>query len=586
MTSPQETIDEKPDQNKPKNKKKNDKKKEKKKIKKQQVLSKPLGIPPEIFSSLISFLTTDQIATAMAVCRSWRIPIRDDFILHQDLDLSTLARGVEVETLLKPTFVRLSELARNKLVRVSLNMCPFWTEYQHQMGDFEKSFCQQFFRNFLFKSNKSLKHLSLQFLVEDGDGFDMQALDFVDNVVNELSSYPKLEKVYIEAPLATSFRVEGSSSKKVVEFVDNASEFELNWKGEPALIDYSFVHFISVSAAMFVGHKDYGITDYAIKEAQVLLNYDDREEECSVFNTLVDSTKSLKHLDWSVLRIYGRDLWEFGLRCTNLLSWKLRLYRPEEGNATMHLDVPEGVELNSNLKKLDLESFHYTFDWKSVLRWIGNNLEELSLSEIGKGEMMRDSTVLQSILKTYADSLRSLKLLNIHFKVAKPIKPIKKVKTFSNLKSLRIKDVDPSIYQILKIPTYPHLDSLSISFRDYQQEAFDCFLILLKANSSRLKSIVFNYFVAPAPEVPSEKLKLDFPVLEELDLGTSNEYVGRWLLGLSEEFPNLRIIESTRVLREKFYPKAPLLPRYKESYGSSDENSSDFSEDEDDDYEL
>jgi hypothetical protein len=414
----------------------------------------------------------------------------------------------------------------------------------------------------------------------------MQALDFVDNVANELSSYPKLERVYIEAPLATSFRVEGFSSKKVVEFVDNASEFELIWEGEPALIDYNYVHFISVSAAMFVGHEDYGITDYAIKNPTILTNYDDMEEECSVLNTLTDSTKSLKHLDWDTLDISGREFWEFGLKCTNLLSWKLRLLRPEEGNATMHLDVPEGVELNSNLRKLDLESFNYTFDWKSVLRWIGNNLEELSLSEIGKGEMMRDSTVLQSILKTYADSLRSLKLLNIYFKVTTPISEIKNLEFFSNLKSIRIESVDPSIYQILKTPTYPQLESLSFLFRDYQDEAFDCFLTLLKANSSRLKSLVLNCYTGGAPEFPSKQSKLDFPVLEELDLDASHPWVGDWFLILSGEFPNLRIVEATRTLRERFYPRAPLLPRYKRFYSSSDENSSDFSEDEDDESDL
>ena len=63
----------------------------------------------------------------------------------------------------------------------------------------------------------------------------------------------------------------------------------------------------------------------------------------------------------------GTEAWEFGLDCPNLLSWKVTLENLEpvvDGTSNLaHLDVQEGVETNSKLRKFDLESYDYTFEW-------------------------------------------------------------------------------------------------------------------------------------------------------------------------------------------------------------------------------
>lgn len=111
--------------------KKNRKSKERKKAKKRmeslldlQDQPLPLSIPPELFCYLISFLSTAETSIAMAISKTWRIKIKMDPSLHQELDLTVIKPAYPWSQSLKipPIFHRLSSLAENKLVKVSINL--------------------------------------------------------------------------------------------------------------------------------------------------------------------------------------------------------------------------------------------------------------------------------------------------------------------------------------------------------------------------------------------------------------------------------------------------------------------------------
>lgn len=83
-----------------------------------------------------------------------------------------------------------------------------------------------------------------------------------------------------------------------------------------------------------------------------------------------------------------------------------------------------------------------------------------------------------------------------------------------------------------------------------------------------MKALQYNHYRSKAPKLPlaSEQeellnLGLEFPVLETISFGRSNEEVGRWFSGLSKGFPKLTQLRSTDRLRRYFLVKSPELPQ-------------------------
>lgn len=93
-------------------------------------------LPNEMFSSILSFLPPSSIAHSSAASRLWRSTILSNPTLHQEIDLTSMLANLPILY----HYSRLSSLALNQVVKLSLNLTPFYNEFSQNLEQEDRSF--------------------------------------------------------------------------------------------------------------------------------------------------------------------------------------------------------------------------------------------------------------------------------------------------------------------------------------------------------------------------------------------------------------------------------------------------------------
>ena len=120
----------------------------------------------------------------------------------------------------------------------------------------------------------------------------------------------------------------------------------------------------------------------------------------AVLEEWMDSKLNLQKLDLTKIEYSGGTrLSAFVKNCPNLTSLSVA---PEHGNGETHLhpntyfsDVVENLEEVTDLKSLYLVINWYHVSWDTLSRWIGNELEELTLLCMHEDPIKFDSIIFQ-----------------------------------------------------------------------------------------------------------------------------------------------------------------------------------------------
>jgi len=121
-----------------------------------------------------------------------------------------------------------------------------------------------------------------------------------------------------------------------------------------------------------------------------------------ILQELSDSRENLRSLELFCLSYRNRKMmWDLIISCPNLNSLSLFLLRDE---MTEELEIPKGMEKRKiSLRKLYFLVVNPSAPWNRFLEWIGNELEDVTLSNGGivsrvKGTGFLTSNFLRSVL--------------------------------------------------------------------------------------------------------------------------------------------------------------------------------------------
>lgn len=495
------------------------------------------GLLPELFAHSLSFLPPTSIASSNAVDKSWRNIILANPILHQEIDLLRLGEGSNIDQVIDH-FARLSALALQKLVKVSLNLSCFWDDFEeNHKGKGPASTGLSLLFQILLNSNETIRELNIEIDVTTFE--DSSPLLLI--LLKQLPLFTNLRKIEIEAPFPMYLKARGQvEESRSLEITNNHSRRLLSedLSQLPTLLEH--VHEISGEGFTEVW---FCAPPYPGSQASSSL------DQPQFLNKLSVSATTIRILDLSYFRMdFGRPIWDFSIRsCPNLISLTLNLMPidfPEGGEAVMdnlQLEIPEGISLVEGLNVLDLEVIAYEIPWTSMERWIGSQLEEFSLitrPTPGVEETRILSSALRSILVNSRQTLRAAQLdhVSIHQTPEDDT-----VEEFPNLKVLNLSGICPSVCKFFSTVSAPNLRDLSFKFSkswDHSevQVTFNSLLWLLSSCQNNLLRLTFSSQGSELRNMLSANLS--FIHLETLVLNPNHESVVNWFSRFN--YPSLK----------------------------------------------
>lgn len=167
----------------------------------QSSLRDPTTAPPsETFCQLLSSLPPSSIATSIAVSTNWRNLVHANLNLHREVDLSKVNSCYQT----MQHFNRISSLALDRLLKVSLNLSSFWEPewWRHDRYE-DKGPAIDLLMNALSRSRETLRDVSLELETEhehDWEVASRNGLPFLSPVLEKLFALKDLDKISIIAP--------------------------------------------------------------------------------------------------------------------------------------------------------------------------------------------------------------------------------------------------------------------------------------------------------------------------------------------------------------------------------------------------
>lgn len=542
----------------------------------------------ELLCHIFRNFPIEELVACSNVSRRWREMIR---IGHFNHHLQTLLQEAYLYRILHHLH-RLSSLAFDRVIKISLNLDLFWEEYElhnkmaienKEMAIEDSSLPFQAWTNTAFSRvllslrncEQTFKEINLQF-----DRDDWNAVNMLSALVEEIFSFTRLEKVRIKAPSLLCLTAgEDKPGSKYFSLTD-----DLENSREDRNTDAEFMQLIE-QVRDFVG------SDPSPKFTRFLLGLDDSDgfrwedsEELEILGILQDSADVLQSLGISqTWKESPSKTWELATsECPNLNSLSFALPRPRLGdedfaeawnlewNELADLSFPLRSEGASTLKRFVLIAEHYKTDLGSMSRWMGNQIEEISLesirSEIKPG---LPSTSFISILQNLNQTLKSISLNKIQV-VEDEVVFDEANLSFPNLESLSLKQVDDCFYGFFADVKCPKLQHLQIDIYSYGSENIKEYPLTAQVSirclwnrilqGSSLKSIEFDGSLPSDLELPTSASQC-LPELESIKISPL-KHERKWLLWFSNfKLPNLTSIKygDDKITLQKLSQNAPKL---------------------------
>lgn len=481
-------------------------------------------LPNELFAHSLSFLPPQSIATTTALSKRWRSTIHSNSTLHREVDLSKW-KEVKPKVIFR-TFVRLSSLALDHLVKVSFNLQPFFDDWLlHYETD-------KFAGRWLFdvlSLSRTLKEISLKFIQED-DRDD--PIPFVLLIISRLKEFPKLVQVTIDAPVHLQLGIGTEGSSRRFSLTNSESWFNSPTRSQIVRI------LKEVKALMGDGFTKFSLF--------TSIHGDEGEDDSEVLEQLESSSITMQHLNVTRLKILDPlKLFNFVVRCSGLNFLRLDLegrFDPDAENQ-MRLKVPESISNCSNLKHLDLTLNEIEMDWISFNRWVGNELEELKLDlDVNSSPavgIFTEGPSGGSIIFNSKETLKHLSLRGVHHRMGLGKK--QGDHEFPLLEVL-ILWIGEYALEFLSDLRSPKLKELFVGDNTNYSKAVTHLGILLRNHASTLVELGFHIKEDDPESVDDsvlEQLILNFESLAHLTILFDKEIdqIARWLS--KSQFPSL-----------------------------------------------
>lgn len=260
-------------------------------------------------------------------------------------------------------FVRLSSLALNQMLRLSLNLTPFFHEFQRNLhANYERISAFDVLLTTLDQSKRSIKELHL-FINHLGQRQNA-ILPFLLHLLRKMLMFKAAQLIYISAPIPYSLRRRDSAGRTLVIQGGQRS------RQEPSRLE-----------ELMDGVNSFG--DGFLAFGSIPGTFFGMGLSFEVMEKLRSSTFTMKRLDILNLRSEDpRDLLNFAIQFPNLEALRLTLDGSAEGpdGETFQFQIPEVTPQAVKLKRLIFDVVEARVDWSSMSRWAGNKLTELTLT--------------------------------------------------------------------------------------------------------------------------------------------------------------------------------------------------------------
>lgn len=460
-------------------------------------------LPNEMFSSILSFLPPSSIAHSSAASRLWRNTILSSPTLHQEIDLTSMSSDEDL-LLVVGHFVRLSSLALNQIVRLSLNLNPFLHEFQEGVEvSNQRMSAFDILLTALDQPKRSIKeiHLFIDHLGQRQNAI----LPFLLHLLRKMLLFKTAQLICISAPLPYSLIRRDSTGRTLSIQGGQRSRQEPSRLGE-----------------LMAGVKSFG--DGFIAFASIPGTLFGMGLSFEVMEKLRSSTFTMKRLDILNLRSEDpRDLLSFAIQFPNLETLRISLDGSAEGpdGETFQFQIPEVTPQAFKLKRLLLEVVEARVDWSSMSRWAGNKLKELSLtldSTGSKGQSLLCPNSYEPLILNSRKTLTSLIISDARQVPGNKTSPkrILSKRASSSLSSLYLLHVEDSVCQVLSRLNLGKLWQFTFQSLHTTQINFEVLVKSLRKHSATLVEMdlslgdVFD-FQLPDP--------FDFRGLTELTIG-------------------------------------------------------------------
>lgn len=437
------------------------------------------ALPQEMLSRVFFFLPPSSIATSSALNKVWRNSILSNPVLHQGIDLTKLNRDEDMTNILYH-FSRLSSLASNRLVKVSLNLTAFWNEFvEAALSNNKRILLFDVFLNLLRNSRESLKELSVVIGATKSE-YD-NPIGFILLLIQELQGYTSIKSIVFEAHVEYSLTAgDGGAGSRSFVLMDSRERSQEMLPDEPTIPE------VLREVKKLVEGK---ITEF---KTCFVCDLDlSREESQGILRELEDSRCFIRTLGLRLLQVPDeREFWDLAISCPQITSLELLMaIWPGVVDVNKGLEVPLGRDSSHvKMKKLEIKS-EFSLDWTASEKWIGNSLETLSM------ECDSSTPVTFSSHK----SLKDLYLFGTF-----SVDP-KNQSEFPLLQSLDMHSVSPSCFSFFSTISSPQLTKLSIRLGPHSswhsfKSAFECLRNLLNKYAPSLVDLDAGFRIPPDEE--------------------------------------------------------------------------------------
>lgn len=255
------------------------------------------------------------------------------------------------------------------------------------------------------------------------------------------------------------------------------------------------------------------------------------------------SLRKLELSNWD--SIHFQRIWTISLECINLVSLNLELRGQFIDDKIF--TVPDPVSASR------LRFFHISLvndmvvDWKALGKWVGTQLEDLSVSldvfdSSQQAEFVNHQGILTSIVIPSRATLRSITLFRVGCE-KEELSSLDEKKHFPNLQKLNFDTSSANLNKFFSSAECTELHHLSgHNVKKSHSRASRAFLIrMLKKHDSNLTHLGFYVKEGVKFRPPPESLTFSFPRLKSLRLGNENQSSAEFFSRF--QFPSLTVLD-------------------------------------------
>lgn len=540
--------------------------------------SDPLqSLPSELFTNLLLLLTPRERAVTTAISRAWRLGYLTEYRFHKEIDLTSWNGNdgrdqrnpyiedyrIDIEFMsnqanrILEDYHRLSQISGHKVEKVSLNLTSFWDDFE--VGSYDDFGCCRMesppgkpwmhstlglLIERLRLSERTLREVNIKVNPRHPSCGDQVSIDFVfefSTFLKDLLAFERLEHVRIEGPSRVS--IAGGKDVKGMKFISLSNNSVPPYPDGPLPEDgyHEFTSFLYILGIIqrFVGCDQ--MRELVLPSGLHGYQYMEESQMSKHFQALNSSRFNLTSLDiHNIVNTNADQVLPLVAGFPNLNTLSLNLRRKNNLGSLRPIRSFASIPAMRHLKKLDFRSKGYQYEWSDLTRWVGGNLEDLTLRHTTSANTSHCPANLLSLLLDSSNTLKTINLRGISLSHDSHHPLPGQVISFPNLKSLSLGAVYPEFYNLFS-QISPGLLNLTLVVSTYQytqdpQAIWQNAINVVRKNCRSLKELQFHGYFSHLDHCALPRMILNFRSLRKLTV-TGNMEFKIWLS--NSNFPSL-----------------------------------------------